>query len=121
MSEIIEINDRVLLKNTPIDEDPVYGTIEDMYASMSGIVYIVRLDNKHLVKLLRDQFKLVQDEKKDPDTITINREDYRKVVIDVVSKLALEASKKELHLMTVTSLLGTKIGADIERALFDND
>lgn len=121
MSEIIEINDRVLLKNTPIDEDPIYGTIEDMYASLSGIVYIVRLDNKHLVKLLREQFTLVTDDKNDPDTITINREDYRKIVIDVVSKLALEASKKELHLMTVTGLLGTKIGADIERALFDND
>lgn len=121
MSEIIAINDRVLVKNTPIDEDPVYGTIEDMYASISGIVYVVRLDNKCLTKMLREQFTLVKDDKSDPDTITIRREDYRKVVIEVVKDLALDASKKDLSYMTIISILGSKIGADIERALFDND
>ena len=121
MSEIIEINDRVLLKNTPIDEDPVYGTIEEMFPSTKGIVYLVRLDNKCLTKLLREQFTLAKDDKKDPDTITISREDYRKVVIEVVKDLALDASKKDLSYMTIISILGFKIGADIERALFNND
>ena len=119
MSEV-KVNDRIMIKAEEcLILKALYGRVEKIYQGMREIAYLVRLDNNELVKLLRDQFEVVQEDEKEekPNTITITREEFKEKALDVVMKLSNKETK-DIHKMIIIGLVGSMISAKLEVEIF---
>lgn len=114
----MKVGDKVLVKMLCCNE---IGIIEEIY----DLVIIVRLlKNKELCKVAKSNIRLlVEDEKKkDPDVITVNKDDIRRVSVNAIEEMIKDESyPKEMALVGV--LFGTLITEKLIRELFrgEND
>lgn len=96
------------------------GYIE--YAFTSGI-YIIRLEDKELVKCLRDDFVVMENEEEStPDpkdkTVTISLKEYSKITGEVMEKL-MNKDRDPMFTMAL-SLTGLLISSEIGKRLFND-
>lgn len=108
---MFNIGDKVYVNNE-------IGHIEEVFDTNVGYIYIVQLSDKTLVKALAENLEAFEPEQ-DPETITINREDFRKAIMRATDpKRYKEASSSVIQVVTLTGIL---LGSELEKELFSND
>lgn len=95
------------------------GEIHSIATNKFGedLLYIVKIPTNELVKVFADSVELVRDE--NPDTITIDRNDFRKVVSTVLAKIIKEDGV-DPKIIPVLTLNGILIGSRLEKELFND-
>ena len=102
------------------------GKVAETVTMDSGDVIVIVEVGGELIKVRDRNVEVVKtaDDKPVPnDSITISREEFHKVVFDVVEKEA-KHKNDDAHLFLLMSLIGLLIGRRLEEALFgecDND
>lgn len=109
---MLKIGDTVHIKKT---ND--IALIKEIYSTEGGNIYIIQVKDKSLIKILEEDIEAF--EPKDPDTITITREDFKSAYMRALNPDKYEDMSDITYNILIVS--GELIISELEKELFNND